>query len=128
MITSEFDKEEAFVPSSPQDGGSEMSHRPAHLHHESSSDESDGDISETDLSYLRKSEKQGYLLKQSRRDRDIWRKRYCVLTDKLWVRPCCSLFTTFPHSSQSDWASLTQILTSYLATFIFGFTHDTDTK
>ena len=38
-----------------------------------------------DLSYLKKGERRGYLLKRSSNDHAVWKKRYCILTDKLWV-------------------------------------------
>ena len=52
-----------------------------------SSDDEEEDISESDLAYLRKGERRGYLSRQSNKDKhtDLWHKRYCVLTDKLWV-------------------------------------------
>ena len=42
-------------------------------------------ISLDDLSYLRKSERRGYMKKQSSRNRSTWHRRYCVLTNKLWI-------------------------------------------
>jgi len=50
---------------------------------ESSSDEEE-EISLSDLAYLRQGERRGFLLKRSSQDPNLWRRRYCVLTDKLW--------------------------------------------
>lgn len=49
---------------------------------DSSSDEEE--LSVSDLRYLAQAERRGYLLKRSRKDRHLWRRRLCVLTDKLW--------------------------------------------
>ncbi|KAJ1414450.1 hypothetical protein B484DRAFT_401765 [Ochromonadaceae sp. CCMP2298] len=50
---------------------------------EYSSDE-DEEISQSDLSYLAKSERKGYLLKRSNTDFNLWRRWYCVLMDQMW--------------------------------------------
>jgi hypothetical protein len=50
---------------------------------ETSSDDEE-EISQSDLSYLAKSERKGYLLKRSNTDSNLWRKWYCVLLDQLW--------------------------------------------
>jgi hypothetical protein len=50
---------------------------------EYSSDEDD-EISQSDLSYLAKSERKGFLLKRSNSDFNLWRRWYCVLMDQLW--------------------------------------------
>ena len=50
---------------------------------EYSSDEDEA-ISQSDLSYLAKSERKGYLLKRSNSDFNLWRRWYCVLMDQLW--------------------------------------------
>jgi len=44
----------------------------------------DEEISQSDLSYLAKSERKGYLLKRSNSDFNLWRRWYCVLMDQLW--------------------------------------------
>ena len=41
-------------------------------------------ISPSDLSYLAKSERKGYLLKRSNTDFNLWKRWYCVLMDQLW--------------------------------------------
>lgn len=43
------------------------------------------EISLDDLAYLRQVERRSYLMKRSSKHPEIWLKRYCVLTDKLWV-------------------------------------------
>ena len=50
---------------------------------EDSSDDEE-EVSHSDLAYLAKAERKGYLLKRSSRDQNLWRKWYCVLTDHLW--------------------------------------------
>jgi hypothetical protein len=50
---------------------------------EESSDEED-ELSHSDLSYLVKSDRKGYLLKRSQKDINLWKKWYCILTDHLW--------------------------------------------
>jgi len=47
------------------------------------------------MSYLRQGERRGYLLRRSNRDPNLWRKRYCVLTDKLW---CMDVKRLHPRS------------------------------
>eukprot|EP01035_Chromulina_nebulosa_P023640 gene23640-30654_t len=42
------------------------------------------EISFSDLAYLTKAERKGYLLKRSNRDVNLWRRWFCVLTDHLW--------------------------------------------
>lgn len=42
------------------------------------------ELSHSDLAYLTKSERKGYLLKRSSSDANLWRKWYCILTDQLW--------------------------------------------
>lgn len=49
----------------------------------SSSDEEE-DISIHDLQYINQFERRGYMLRRSKRDPNIWRKRYCILSDNLW--------------------------------------------
>lgn len=49
----------------------------------SSSDEED-EISLNDFTYLRQGDRRGYLLKRSTTDPNLWRSRFCILTDKLW--------------------------------------------
>jgi hypothetical protein len=44
----------------------------------------DEEISHSDLSYLAKSERKGFLLKRSNTDFNLWRRWYCVLMDQLW--------------------------------------------
>ena len=60
----------------------------------SSSDEEES-ISLSEMSYLRQGERRGYLLRRSNRDPNLWRKRYCVLTDKLW---CMDVKRLYPRS------------------------------
>lgn len=55
----------------------------AEISGEYESDE-DEEISQSDLSYLAKSERKGYLLKRSNTDFNLWRRWYCVLMDQLW--------------------------------------------
>lgn len=43
------------------------------------------EISLDDLAYLRQVERRSYLLKRSHKNHKVWHKRYCVLSDKLWV-------------------------------------------
>jgi hypothetical protein len=43
------------------------------------------EISFDDLAYLRQVERRSYLMKRSRRNPAVWNKRYCVLSDKLWI-------------------------------------------
>ncbi len=50
---------------------------------EYSSDE-DEPISHSDLAYLAKAERKGYMLKKSSKDAHLWRRWYCVLTDHMW--------------------------------------------
>ena len=47
-------------------------------------DEEDCEVSQSDLSYLAKAERKGYLLKRSNRDPHLWYRRYCVLMDNVW--------------------------------------------
>jgi len=54
----------------------------ANANYVSSDEES---ITIDDLAYLRRSERRGYMRKQSSRDKLMWARRYCVLTDKLWI-------------------------------------------
>jgi len=42
------------------------------------------EINYSDFKYLISGEKQGYLLKRSSGDLQVWRRRLCILTDKLW--------------------------------------------
>lgn len=49
---------------------------------ESSEDEEE--ISLSDVSYLRQNDRKGFMLKKSSTDPNLWRRRYCILTDKLW--------------------------------------------
>jgi hypothetical protein len=49
---------------------------------ESSDDEEDMTLS--DLAYIRQAEKRGYLYRRSSKDNNLWRKRLCILTDKIW--------------------------------------------
>lgn len=44
----------------------------------------DEEITPSDLSYLAKSERKGFLLKRSNTDFNLWRRWYCVLMDQLW--------------------------------------------
>lgn len=48
------------------------------------SEEGEFPISHSDLVYLSRNEKKGFLLKRSCRDPNIWKKWYCILTDHLW--------------------------------------------
>lgn len=41
-------------------------------------------LSESDCFYFSKVEKKGYMLKRSRKDPNLWKRWYCVLTDHLW--------------------------------------------
>jgi hypothetical protein len=41
-------------------------------------------LSTADFNYLNKAERKGYLFRKSSRDPNLWRKRLCLLTDKLW--------------------------------------------
>ena len=50
---------------------------------ESTSDDED-EMTLNDLSYIMQADRKGYLLKRSSKDPNLWRKRYCILTDKLW--------------------------------------------
>jgi hypothetical protein len=50
---------------------------------EYSSDEEE-EISHSDLAYLAKAERKGYLLKRSSKDQNLWRRWYCALTDHMW--------------------------------------------
>lgn len=61
---------------------------------EYSSDEEE-EVSHSDLAYLAKAERKGYLLKRSGRDQNLWRKWYCVLTDHLW---CIDIHRTVPKA------------------------------
>ena len=61
---------------------------------EYSSDEEE-EVSHSDLAYLAKAERKGYLLKRSSRDQNLWRKWYCVLTDHLW---CIDIHRTVPKA------------------------------
>ena len=47
--------------------------------------EDEVEISLDDLAYLREVERRSYLMKRSRKNHRVWHKRYCVLSDKLWV-------------------------------------------
>lgn len=49
-----------------------------------SSTESEHDLPLSDLSYLRQGERRGYLLKRSSKDPNLWRKRYCMVSDNFW--------------------------------------------
>lgn len=50
-----------------------------------SSSDDEVDLSYDDLSYLRQVERRGFMLKRSSKDPNVWKKRYCVLVDKLWI-------------------------------------------
>jgi hypothetical protein len=50
----------------------------------SSSSDDEESIPTNDFTYLSQFERKGYLLRRSRKDPNIWRKRYCVLVDNLW--------------------------------------------
>lgn len=50
----------------------------------SSSSEDEEEISADDFSYVNQFERRGYLLRRSRKDPNLWRKRYCILVDNLW--------------------------------------------
>lgn len=41
-------------------------------------------LTSSDLTYLAKADRKGYLLKRSSRDHHLWRRWYCVLMDHLW--------------------------------------------
>lgn len=52
--------------------------------YDSDDEEEEKDIKPPDVPYLMKASRQGYLLKRSSIDANLWRKYYCVLLDKLW--------------------------------------------
>ena len=55
-------------------------------HSGSDSDDETTEIDLSDLSYIRHAaEKRGFLLKRSKGDPNIWRRRYCVVTDNLYM-------------------------------------------
>lgn len=61
----------------------------------SDSDEESTQVGLSDLAYLRHgADKRGFLLKRSKRDANLWRKRYCVLTDKLYILNAKKLIPT----------------------------------
>jgi hypothetical protein len=51
---------------------------------ESSDEEEEEEISLNDLSYIMQAEQTGYLLMRSSKDPNLWLRRFCILTDKLW--------------------------------------------
>ena len=51
---------------------------------ESSSEDEESEISLDDMAYLRQGDRRGHLLKRSTKDPNLWKRRYCVLTDKIW--------------------------------------------
>jgi hypothetical protein len=53
------------------------------------------ELSHSDLNYLVKSERKGYLLKRSSKDINLWKKWYCVLTDHLY---CININQVIPKS------------------------------
>ena len=61
---------------------------------ESSEDEEE--ISLSDVSYLRQNDRKGFMLKKSTKDPNLWRRRYCILTDKLW---CVDAKKTIPRAT-----------------------------
>lgn len=62
---------------------------------EDSSSEDEEELTHSDLNYLVKSERKGYLLKRSSKDINLWKKWYCVLTDHLW---CLDINRTTPKT------------------------------
>jgi hypothetical protein len=41
-------------------------------------------VSNDDLSYIMEADRRGYLYKRSSRDPNLWKRRFCALTDKFW--------------------------------------------
>lgn len=50
-----------------------------------SSSEDESEISLDDNNYLKRAERKAILWKRSSKDSNLWRKRLCALTDKLWL-------------------------------------------
>jgi hypothetical protein len=50
----------------------------------SSEDEDAVFVSKDDLSYIMEAERRGYLYKRSSKDPNLWKRRFCALTDKFW--------------------------------------------
>ena len=61
-----------------------------------SSDEEESEISLNDLIYFGTGDKRAMLLKRSNSDPNLWRKRLCILNDKLW---CINLRKKSPYAS-----------------------------
>lgn len=64
----------------------------------STSDEEE-EISLSDVSYLRQNDRKGFMLKKSSKDPNLWRRRYCILTDKLW---CIDAKRSVPRATSID--------------------------
>lgn len=62
---------------------------------ESSDDENELPLS--DLLYIGTGDRRGFLLKRSTRDMNLWRRRLCILNDKLW---CINVRKDVPTASQ----------------------------
>jgi hypothetical protein len=50
-----------------------------------SSSEDEVELSPSDFAYLRQADKRAFLLRRSSRDPNLWKTRYCILTDRLWI-------------------------------------------
>jgi len=50
-----------------------------------SSSEDEIELSPSDFAYLRQADKRAFLLRRSSRDPNLWKTRYCILTDRLWI-------------------------------------------
>lgn len=61
-----------------------------------SSDEDESEISLNDLIYFGNGDRRAMLLKRSHSDPNLWRKRLCILNDKLW---CINLKKKAPYAS-----------------------------
>lgn len=76
-------------------------------------------ISHSDLAYLAKAERKGYLLKRSSKDQNLWRRWYCALTDHLWCvdinrddpRAICIKLSGMIRYKQGNHSTLDQVQT-----------------
>ena len=64
-----------------------------------STSEEEEEISLSDVSYLRQNDRKGFMLKKSSKDPNLWRRRYCILTDQLW---CIDAKRSIPRATSID--------------------------
>lgn len=61
-----------------------------------SSSDDETEISYSDLHYFGPGDRRGFLLKRSSKDPNLWRRRLCILNDKLW---CVNVHKKTPYAS-----------------------------